>query len=119
MKTRKEIDALRGVEKITMEVTKGEAMSILIERLENKWYVDLEPMFVLAPTILIAYGLYAFVSSKSNDWYGLFASMPILAIAFYILFRLIKRRRHQAKELYEQYKEGSPTPPPPTESINP
>jgi len=107
----------RGVEKITMEITKGEAMSILIERLENKWYVDLEALLVFLPAIFIAYGLYAFVSLKTNDWYGLFAVMPILVIAIYILFRLMRRRRHQAEKLYEQYKEGSLIPPPSTESV--
>jgi len=89
---------MKEEEKLLMEVTKSEAMFILYERLENKWYVELEPLFTLGPGVAAVYLIYEYTNLS------LFISLPIVALCFYIFWRQIKRRRDKAQELYKQFK---------------
>lgn len=87
--------------KIMMEVTRGEAEAILYERLENKWYVDFQPLFVLLPGVIIAFFIYGWLSNHIAEWQAILAVCPIIVFCFYMLIRFINRRREKASELYE------------------
>lgn len=93
-------------EKVIMEVTRGEAESILYDRLDNKWYVDLQPIFILFPGITISYGLYIWLSKYITEWQAIIATLPIFIVCFYILWLFIKRRNNKAKKLYEEMVKG-------------
>jgi hypothetical protein len=91
-------------EKIIMEVTKGEAVSILDERLEDKWWVTLEPLLILAPGMFLAYAVYEILSQRFNEWIALFCAFPVIALAFVLLNASQKLRRRKAETLYEELK---------------
>ncbi len=91
-------------EKVTMEVTKSEAMFVLFDRLENKWYVDLEPIFIFLPGMGIAYLVYSLIAKSFNTWWGVSAVVPIMVLGIYLLLRQMKKRRIKAETLYEEMK---------------
>lgn len=93
-------------EKIIMEVTKGEAEYILYERLDNKWYVELQPIFVLAPCLGIAYLIYYLLSNYFQEWLSILLASPFIMVGFYILYLFIKRRQRKASQLYSEMVKG-------------
>jgi len=95
---------MKSEEKITMELTRGEAMYVLLERLEDKWYVDLEPLFVFAPMIIISYIVYLVASRLYIEWVAWLFTVPPIMFGFLIMYRQFKKRQKKAETLYEEYK---------------
>jgi len=90
-------------EKVIMEITKGEAMFILHERLVNNWKSDLMPVFILAPTIIIAYFIYVLLDTRLCIYLALTPSILIIAAGFILLIRSFRKQSKAAERLYRDY----------------
>ena len=91
-------------EKVIMEVTKGEAMFILRDRLDNNWKSDLMPVFILGPTIIIAYFIYELLDTRLCIYLALTPSILIIAAGVTLLFGSFKKQNKVAERLYQEMK---------------
>ena len=91
-------------EKVVMEVTKGEALFVLGERIDNTWQHELMPVIILAPAIIIAFLFYELLPDTWSPWACLTATMPIIVVAVYLIFKWYKSGEKKAMKQYELMK---------------
>lgn len=87
--------------KVMMEVTKSEAMSVLIGRLKHRRDVQSKLSIVMSAGIVITYLLYEFVFGDHQAWVALPTVILSLILCSFILYKSFKHNHHVAKRLYE------------------
>lgn len=92
-------------EKVTMELTKGEAVGIIMARIEDNWRHDFMPIIIMAPGVIIAYFIYELLNRVLNHWASLAFTIPVVVVAFILLWKWYKKAEKKALVQYEIMKE--------------